>query len=153
VAVATYPQLFALLGYAYGGVGANFGIPDLRKRVVVGAGTAVALGANDGAAEAARNPIQHLHAAGNVTGAGGAGIGPISHAFTSQTYDGGETSTVWVLAGGVIAVAASGHAHQATAPDDHTVGGVNHTHGQGATNPLVNFPTFLGLNRIIYAGA
>jgi microcystin-dependent protein len=32
--VATYPDLFAVTGYAFGGSGANFNLPDLRGRVV-----------------------------------------------------------------------------------------------------------------------
>lgn len=33
VAVATYPDLFAIIGYTFGGAGANFNLPDLRGRV------------------------------------------------------------------------------------------------------------------------
>jgi microcystin-dependent protein len=33
---ATYPNLFLALGYAYGGSGANFNVPDLRGRVGAG---------------------------------------------------------------------------------------------------------------------
>lgn len=36
VAVATYPDLFAVIGYAFGGAGANFSVPDLRGRVDAG---------------------------------------------------------------------------------------------------------------------
>ena len=35
--VATYPDLFNVIGYAYGGAGANFNIPDTRGRVLAGA--------------------------------------------------------------------------------------------------------------------
>jgi len=31
-----YPELFAVVGYAYGGSGDNFSVPDLRSRVTVG---------------------------------------------------------------------------------------------------------------------
>jgi len=33
---ATYPELFAVLGYSYGGGGANFLVPNLKGRVLVG---------------------------------------------------------------------------------------------------------------------
>jgi microcystin-dependent protein len=35
-ATATYPNLFAEIGYTYGGAGANFNVPNLKGRVVVG---------------------------------------------------------------------------------------------------------------------
>jgi len=37
-AVADYPELFAIVGYVYGGAGADFNVPDLAARVVVGMG-------------------------------------------------------------------------------------------------------------------
>lgn len=55
-ATAAYPALFAALGYAFGGAGANFNVPDLRSRSPVGAAAAAlpgltprALGASGGA--------------------------------------------------------------------------------------------------------
>jgi microcystin-dependent protein len=36
VATATYPNLFAVIGYTWGGSGANFTIPDLRGYVLAG---------------------------------------------------------------------------------------------------------------------
>jgi microcystin-dependent protein len=33
---ATYPQLFAVIGTYYGGAGASFNVPDLRRRFVLG---------------------------------------------------------------------------------------------------------------------
>ena len=36
---ATYPALFAAIGYAWGGAGANFSVPDMRGRTSIGAGT------------------------------------------------------------------------------------------------------------------
>jgi len=36
VGTATYPDLFAVIGYSYGGSGASFTIPDLRGRVIAG---------------------------------------------------------------------------------------------------------------------
>jgi microcystin-dependent protein len=35
-ATALYPQLFALIGYTYGGSGANFNVPDIRGRATAG---------------------------------------------------------------------------------------------------------------------
>lgn len=42
---STYPALFAVIGYTYGGSGANFNVPDSRGRVNVGAGTGPGLSA------------------------------------------------------------------------------------------------------------
>ncbi|MBO0729145.1 MAG: tail fiber protein [Acidimicrobiaceae bacterium] len=50
--VADYPELFGAIGYAYGGSGANFNVPDMRDRFPMGAGT-TALGTRDGAASVA----------------------------------------------------------------------------------------------------
>lgn len=36
VGTATYSQLFAVIGYSYGGSGANFSLPNLKGRVPVG---------------------------------------------------------------------------------------------------------------------
>jgi len=40
VSTATYAALFAVIGYTYGGSGANFNVPDLRDRTVVGVSAA-----------------------------------------------------------------------------------------------------------------
>jgi microcystin-dependent protein len=51
-ATATYAALFAVIAYTYGGSGANFNVPDLRDRTVVGVSSgnskalAQAIGAN-----------------------------------------------------------------------------------------------------------
>lgn len=37
--INTYANLFGAIGYTYGGSGNNFNVPDLRGRVIVGAGT------------------------------------------------------------------------------------------------------------------
>jgi Phage Tail Collar Domain len=40
---ATYPNLFSVIGYSYGGSGAVFSVPDCRARVTVGAGVSPGL--------------------------------------------------------------------------------------------------------------
>ena len=37
-AVASYPALYAVIGYTYGGSGANFSLPNLKNRIPMGAG-------------------------------------------------------------------------------------------------------------------
>jgi microcystin-dependent protein len=39
---ATYPNLFAIIGYYYGGSGANFNVPDCRSLATIGAGQGAA---------------------------------------------------------------------------------------------------------------
>lgn len=46
LSVAQYPNLFAVIGYAYGGSGASFNLPDLRNAAPVGAGTSATSGVN-----------------------------------------------------------------------------------------------------------
>lgn len=68
-AVAAQPALFAVLGYAFGGAGANFNVPDLRGRSPVGEGagaglTPRALGASGGEENHALTDAEngtHLH--------------------------------------------------------------------------------------------
>ena len=40
VSTTTYAALFAVIGYTYGGSGANFNVPDLRDRTIVGVSSA-----------------------------------------------------------------------------------------------------------------
>ena len=97
VSTTTYADLFAVVGYTYGGSGASFLLPDLRGRTAVGAGTGTGLtartrGANLGAetvALAATDVPAHGHGAGTLTipahthGAGTLVIPPHSHTTTA----------------------------------------------------------------------
>lgn len=47
-AAADYPELFEIIGYNYGGTGADFNVPALLNRVVVGSGDTWAIGATGG---------------------------------------------------------------------------------------------------------
>lgn len=75
-ATATYPNLFAAIGYAYGGSGANFTVPDLRGRIPVGknAGTFATLGATGGSeTHTLTNAEIPIHNHGGTSGATSAG--------------------------------------------------------------------------------
>lgn len=70
--VASFPALFAKIGYAFGGAGANFNLPDFRGRGPIHPGTHLSVdtvGDADALAIGARTPI-HGHAM------------PHSHAYT-----------------------------------------------------------------------
>lgn len=92
VATATYPTLFAVIAYSYGGTGASFTLPDLRNRVPIGAGTgtgltARSLGATGGAATVTLT-------------AGESGVASHSHTVTetAHTHTISETSHAHLLA-------------------------------------------------------
>lgn len=58
---ANYVQLFAVIGYAYGGAGANFNLPDSILRGTIGAETDAELGLNDGLAVGSRSHTTPAH--------------------------------------------------------------------------------------------
>ena len=69
-ATTDYPELFAQIGYYFGGSGANFNVPSLIDRVVVGAGGGYSIGNEGGEAsvtiDVASMP-SHSHSATNPT--------------------------------------------------------------------------------------
>jgi microcystin-dependent protein len=85
-----YKRLFDAIGYAYGGSGALFAVPDLRKRAPFGQGAGFAVGGSDGLAEASRSP-DHSHDINQSTNAvgnhshGGATAGVGDHSHTPPT--------------------------------------------------------------------
>lgn len=60
---ATYPALFAAIGYAYGGAGASFNVPNLVNFVPVGQGGSIApsLGSSSGATSVTPSAQAHTH--------------------------------------------------------------------------------------------
>jgi microcystin-dependent protein len=58
--VTAYPALHAAIGYAYGGSGANFNLPDMRRRVPIGSGSGTPIGNTDGILESSRS-LTHTH--------------------------------------------------------------------------------------------
>lgn len=72
VATATYPGLFAAIGYTHGGTGASFSLPDLRQKFVLGvatSGTGNALGATGGNINHVHSGPSHTHGAGTLASA------------------------------------------------------------------------------------
>ena len=84
IPVADYPELFAMIGYTYGGEGDVFGVPDMRTRIPVGHDARNApfntMGAKGGQAEVrltAKQLPAHAHAqrvTANVEGGSSGGI-------------------------------------------------------------------------------
>jgi len=148
VATATYPRLFAAIGYLYGGAVVNFALPDVNNRLPIMPGTALILASSDGLAEALRFPNTHVMTGGTTASSTGFAGG---HIFSNPS---GVDSLAPVQAQGPGPVVASGSPHShANAPlDNHAIGDSLHSHAQGNTAARANFPPFLGLNMIIYAG-
>lgn len=98
-----YADLFAAIGYTYGGSGDNFTLPDLRGRVVAGKGTGTTLttpnqatlGATGGSKEHVLTEEQlasHTHAVNSVTVAGfretSSGQNPTANALEHRVFSG-----------------------------------------------------------------
>jgi microcystin-dependent protein len=125
-ATASYPALFTVIGYTFGGSGANFNVPDLRSRVAVGAGqgsglTNRTLGVTGGEethtlvlAELASHThgVAHTHTMGNHTHLG------VDHLHSMQNHTHGYDHYHSL----------SAHTHYASGVDHlHSLQG--HTHG------------------------
>ena len=77
--------LFAVIGYKYGGSGANFNVPNMIERVPRGAttpGTGSTLGVTGGADTVAVPVLQHSHGVGSI---GVANAGNHTHNWTGST--------------------------------------------------------------------
>jgi hypothetical protein len=171
-AQAAQAALFAVTGNIYNQVGDPAGwfrVPDCRGRIVFGAGSNLALGANDGLAEAARNPTTHGHA-GNL----GYDVTPVDafgnplvldHVWSADTglmpfqstqCDPGATS---VAEGHNDPFNPGAHGHSLAGASgtgwggSHSAADLSHAHPDGGTlNNRANWPSHLGLNYIIFAG-
>lgn len=163
------PALFAVIGVIFnqpGDPAGFFRVPDIRGRIVYGVGSAIALGANEGAAEAARNPISHGHA-GNIS-YDAVPVDPftlmpwgVDHIWNSDT---GFTNFASQAAFGATQVAVGDvfinwHGHSLLGgtgmgwSGSHQTPQTNHAHADGGTlNDVANWPSHIGLNYIIYAG-
>lgn len=155
----TYAALYAVYGTRYGDGGATFGVPDLRKRVPVGAGSGLGLGANDGQAEGSRSVSHHhrLNAGTDVQGshthpnagqhqhyADGAANFALSQGGIAALGSGGSNRNL--VSGNVDRLLADGdHGHPAAGAHSHTVNA--DTSGGGAQDA----PSYAVLNFIIRA--
>jgi len=78
VTTASYPTLFAVIAYSYGGSGASFTLPDLRNRVPIGAGTGTGLTARSLAATGGAATV--------TLTAGESGLASHSHTVTETPH-------------------------------------------------------------------
>lgn len=91
---ATYPALFAAIGYAYGGSGANFNVPNLVNFVPVGQGGSIvgSLGATSGATTVTvvqnshtHTDSGHQHATTSGNNGGATGFMDITHPYGTSS--------------------------------------------------------------------
>ena len=100
VSKTTYQRLYKAIGDQYGPTGADFAIPDIQGRMIIGVGPGHPANQNEGRAAAARSPYHHhyfidsksFEAYGGTDGQGGH-----SHDFTypqSRSYQTGQQGYV-----------------------------------------------------------
>lgn len=82
VATATYPNLFAAIGYTFGGAGASFNVPDMRGASPAGAGTSTGYSVDETITLGAKTDDifqAHTHGTPNVLVAYNSGNGAINY--------------------------------------------------------------------------
>lgn len=166
LSTTTYANLFAVIGYTYGGAGASFNLPDGRGRTFVGAGTGTGLTARSvgqaggeeahllTAAELAAhshgitdpghghtgstdNPGNHTHTVSEYVGGGANANSAFTFVSSTDQYITNPTSPTG---------AAGGHTHALSVNSNGTGISVNATAAGGAHN---NMQPFLVGNWII----
>lgn len=92
VATATYPALFAAIGYTYGGAGASFSLPDLRGEFLRGAdgGRGVDAGRVLGSWQEGQMPY-HTHSISSSPAGGNDGFEGAANSGASQSGGAGGT--------------------------------------------------------------
>ncbi len=155
IATATYPDLFALIGYSYGGAGANFNIPDLRDRQITGYSGTKAIASTGGAGTHTlieANLPPHAHSLGGATGTTSAD-GSHSHGAADQFGLGANIfATVNVTGATTITGIDSLAANTDTEPDHtHTVtlDAGNTGNGSGTSTAVNHLDPYLATNIII----
>jgi len=134
----TYANLFAVIGYTFGGSSANFNVPDYRNKFPIGSGTN-ALAATGGSADAV--VVSHTHTATSTVTDPGHVHPPLSPA-TSFT---GPPNNSQGLTGAP--QQATNMATTGSAVTGITVATTNTTAGVSGTG--LNLPPYLAINFII----
>jgi microcystin-dependent protein len=172
VSTTTFANLFAVIGYTYGGSGANFTIPNLRGRIPVGRDTAQTefdvLGEVGGAKTHTLTEAQmpthnhstpnHSHTFSGGVNAGGShshgindsynqgvGVSGADAIFTGRANNTGWSDSRYMFAAGDHAHSYSGTTSNA-APTTNNTGGLS-----GVTQPHQNLQPYIALNYIIKA--
>jgi microcystin-dependent protein len=125
--VANYPELHALIGYTYGGAGANFNLPNLQGKMVIGQNGGSfnlnSTGGNDEVTIAATNLPQHQHGVNLNTGLAG------THSHTGTTdLDGDHNHFVDFATGDGTGTGGVGGSNNALDKTQNTQNAGDHTH-------------------------
>lgn len=163
----TYAALYAVYGGRYGDGGTTFGVPDLRRRVPVGAGGGGGydLGVTDGVPVGTRGPYHHHHLSAGVSvsvsavgdhqhgSAGDHTHGPQAGPFIASTglnQTGAAGTARYVVSDGYAVVAAAGpHTHPGAGGHGHGASGSVDADTSGSAG--LDTPAFAVLNFIIRA--
>lgn len=159
LAAASYPGLFAVIGYNYGGSGPNFSLPDCRGCVTAGRD-------NMGGVAAGRLTTTYFGADPTVKGViGGSESNTLdtttlpahTHGFSATTStDGAHThtyignGTLTLNSGGGFAAIDTTRTTSSNGAHTHTVSGTSASSGTGSPHANVQ-PTII-FNKIIYTG-
>lgn len=165
---ASYPDLFGVIGYTFGGSGGNFNVPNLQNNFPIGAGT-FAIGNTGGSTSitAAELP-PHTHSGSGDTGAESQGHThgmDHTHTYSGTTSNGNNNGGQGLSAGGFYGYADNPHTHTysgTTSDATNTSGSVitggesqAHTHHYSFTTdngPGINsayYQPYIALNYII----
>jgi microcystin-dependent protein len=150
---ASYPNLFTIIGYSFGGIGANFNVPDMRIRFPKGFSNGVnAIGNTGGQASVTPTFTGNALATHNHTFTGDAlgnhthtpGEDAISAGTPSGSIDSHATTTITALAGTKVVL---------NNPGTHTFSGnVLPTHQHNPTNTSNSAGTPAGTNSATSGG-
>lgn len=135
VATATYPDLFAVIGYTFGGAGANFNLPNLKSRFPVGLDAANSRWNVMGEVGGAET---HTHA-GHSAHSNHVFTQPSAHAaLTHSAHSGGavdaHSGTAVSAHSGTAVATHADHVHDTPFIDDdtHTLSTTSAVFGQGS---------------------
>ena len=133
--VSVYPALFSVIGYSYGGSGANFNLPNLVNSAPFGIGNRFTIGQTGGYVDPSLNTLaSHTHAA-TVTDPGH------THLLTVYQVSDGSPFVAQALD------SSSGVANELTSRSFTGISVTNSSVGNSTT--YGNMPPFLGMNYII----
>jgi len=142
LSTTTYSNLFDLIGYSFGGSGANFNAPDLRGRVGGAIGTGSGLTARSMGDEVGAETV-------TLTATD---LPPHGHEFTLGNNSGGSSGNT----GGLQVISGPSTDYSANSSDSSTTAGeqIGKNQASGSqTSPSIMQPTLFVGNYFIYSGA